>query len=148
MKKILLSATLVAIVLAGCSYVANTELSNARARWQSSRISHYSYKLRVGCFCAFTERMPLSIEVKDGKVVSMTYRDGTPVSAAEQQIFAQYHTIDALFDFTSQTIGKADEIKAVYDPTYGFPATVQIDFIKQAADDELGLSVTDFQPLP
>ena len=148
MKKILLSATLVAIVLAGCSYVANTEQSNARARWQSSRISHYSYKLRVGCFCAFTERMPLSIEVKDGKVVSMTYRDGAPVSAEQQQIFAQYQTIDALFDFTSQTIGKADEIKTGYDPTYGFPATVQIDFIKQAVDDELGLSVTDFQPLP
>jgi hypothetical protein len=35
-----------------------------------------------------------------------------------------------------------------YDPTYGFPTNVQIDFIKNAADDELSLFVPSFERLP
>ncbi len=92
--------------------------------------------------------MPLAVEVKDGHVVSMSYKDGSPVSSQDQQIFANYQTIDALFDFTSQSIHKADDIKVQYDPTYGFPSGVQIDFSRNAADDELSLSVSDFRPLP
>ncbi len=147
MKRTLLLIALSAILTA-CSALADSQLSRARSRWRSAHISHYSYKLSVGCFCAFTERMPLTVEVQDGRVISMSYRDGSAVSSQDQQIFADYQTIDALFDFTSQSIHKADNIKVQYDPTYGFPSSVQIDFIRNAADDELSLSVSDFQRLP
>ncbi len=125
----------------------NNKFSNAHGRWQSASVTHYRFNLRVACFCAFTDKMPMTIEVKDGQIVSIHYSDGTPVSAQDQLMFERYITIDKLFDFTAQSLKDADQIEVVYDPTYGFPTTVQIDFIKQAADDELGLFVTDFQAL-
>ena len=148
MKRTLLVPALVAIVLAACSPFARPELSRARERWQAAHVNHYRYKLNVGCFCGFTEKMPLTIEVKEGQLVSMSYQDGSPVSAQDAPMFAQYETIDALFDFTEESMARADEMKAEYDATYGFPSEVQIDFIKNAADDELTLSVSDFEPLP
>src|SRR5512138_1418306 len=142
MKTLRHAAVLVLFVLSACSALGNTELKNARSRWEAAKITHYSYQLHVGCFCAFVEKMPLSIEVKDGQVVSMAYKDGTPVSAEEQQMFERYSTIDKLFDFTAESIQKADEIHVKYDPTYGFPSQVQIDFVRQAADDELTLEAS------
>lgn len=148
MKRILLITVLAALLLSACSVFGGMQLSNARNRWQSSSLTHYRYDLHVGCFCAFVEKMPLTIEVQDGRVVSMQYQDGTAVSAEDRQIFERYETIDKLFDFTAESQKKADEIKISYDPAYGFPDNVYIDFIRQAADDELSLQVTKFEKLP
>ena len=147
MKKSLFLILIAATLLVSCAPLANSQLSAARDRWHAANISHYRFNLGVGCFCAFTTRMPLTIEVQKGRVLSMLYNDGSPVPADQQQVFASYQTIDALFDYTAQSL-KADEIKIEYDPNYGFPTRVQIDFIKQAMDDELSLSVQDFQALP
>ena len=70
MKRTLLVPALVAIVLAACSPFARPELSRARERWQAAHVNHYRYKLNVGCFCGFTEKMPLTIEVKEGQLVA------------------------------------------------------------------------------
>jgi len=35
-----------------------------------------------------------------------------------------------------------------YDPTYGFPTEATIDFVKEATDDELYLSISNFEELP
>jgi hypothetical protein len=35
-----------------------------------------------------------------------------------------------------------------YDATYGFPTEMSIDFIKEAADDELYFTVSGFEALP
>jgi hypothetical protein len=148
MKRLLIATILSIVVSTGCSVLANSELSRARSRWQAAKINHYTYRLMVGCFCPFQDKMPLKIEVQDGQVVSMTYPDGSPVSGQDLATFAPYQTIDSLFDFTSVAVGKADEIKTEYDPKYGYPTRVQIDYIKQAMDDELALSVSDFEPLP
>ena len=113
-----------------------------------AEVGHYRYSVSVGCFCAFTQKMPLTIEVQDGQVLSMVYKDGSPVPDADRAIFARYQTVEALFDFTGESIGNADEIQVEYDPTYGFPAKVQIDFMKNAMDDELSLSVSSFERLP
>lgn len=147
MKRIVIAIALSVSLLASCSPQARSELAAARGRWQAARISHYRLNLAVGCFCPFTQKMPLSIEVMNGQVISMRFKDGSQVSPSEQKIFEEYRTIDALFDFTEDAIGKADEIQVAYDPTYGFPVRVSIDYIKQAVDDELMLSVSDFQPL-
>ena len=148
MKKTLLLFAALALLLSSCSILPNRALASARNRWRNANVSHYRYNLAVGCFCAFTQKMPLTVEVQNGALRSMVYRDGMPVSAEEMQIFAPYSTIDNLFGFTAETLRKADDVKAGYDATYGFPANVQIDFIRNAADDELTLTVTNFQPLP
>jgi hypothetical protein len=91
--------------------------------------------------------MPLTIEVQDGKAISMAYNDGSPVPEADRSIFAQYETIEDLFNFTQDAISRADEIHVTYDSTYGYPSIVQIDFVRNAADDELDLTVQSIEPL-
>lgn len=148
MKKMLMFLAVLALVLSGCSILPNRELSAAQARWRNSQVSHYRYNLSVVCFCGFTQRMPLTIEVKDGTPLSMVFNDGAPVPADQLQWFSRYSTVDALFDFTRETLKTADKINVEYDLAYGFPSKLDIDFYTDAVDDELALIVDNFQPLP
>ena len=146
MKKIIL--LLPALLLAACSGVI--EYNQNLKKWQDAEIKHYRYRLFVGCFCPFENDMPLSIEVKDGKMVSMNYADGTPVLPDDQfyEIFEPYSTLDRLFaQLGAELTGNNDEVRVTYDPTYGFPDSIYIDRIKQAADDELSLQIKNFEVL-
>ena len=148
MKNVLFSSIIASVLLSSCSFLPNNAFNSAQTRWRNANVSHYRYAVHVGCFCAFTERMPLTVEVNNGTVTSMAYKDGTPVASDQLPTFAQYSTIDALFALTSEALRTADEVKVQYDPSYGFPSTVQIDRIRNAADDELSLSVSNFERLP
>ncbi len=147
MKRILVYAALFTLVLSACAPLTNSEFNRNLEKWQMANVNHYRFSLAVSCFCAFMQKMPLSIEVKDGQVVSMIYNDGSAVPDNEREFFAQYETINALFDYTKGAMRDADEIHIQYDSTYGFPSSVQIDFIKNAVDDELSLNVQGFEPL-
>ena len=148
MKNTIITLTLAALLVSSCSLLPNRDINSAQARWQNAHILHYRYQLSVSCFCAFRDRMPLSVEVANGAVQSMKYSDGTPVPQDQLETFARYAPIETMFSFTADALHRADEVKVEYDPTYGFPARLQIDYIKAAVDDELALSVTNFEPLP
>ena len=145
MKKILILLILFMVFISACS-PKNFELEKNQSKWQAADISHYRFSLMVGCFCAFSDKMPLSIEVKDGKIISMFYNDGTVISDSDRMNFSQYATIPTLFSFTKDVLKKADEVNIQYNEKYGFPSSVQVDYIKNAADDELSLTVMNFQP--
>lgn len=141
---------LTALALAACSFQpGGSEFDRARARWQNLAPAHYRYRLQISCFCAFMDRMPLTIEVRDGQTVSVLAADGSPVSADEMAMFERYTTLDRLFDLTGAALdGEADQVDVVYDEKYGFPSQVNIDYIELAMDDELGLQVLSFEVLP
>ena len=148
MKKIIL--LLLALVLAACSAGTKSEYDTNLEKWQNANIDHYRFSLSVICFCPFTDKMPLNIEVQNGEIVSMTYADGTPVPADDVQLefFSRYATIDRLFsELKTDLDGAADEVTVTYDPTYGFPTQVNLDRIKAAIDDELAVIVSDFEAL-
>jgi hypothetical protein len=93
--------------------------------------------------------MPLKIEVQDGKVVSMQYKSGKEIDPSLLELFNKYATIDNTFsELNAGLNGAADEVIAKYDPTYGFPTEVTIDVEKQATDDELYLTLSNFEKLP
>lgn len=143
---------LMVIVLAACSAVATeapSEFDSARQKWQEADISHYRFNLFIGCFCIFTQDMPLIIEVQNGEVVSMQYQSGNEIDATNLEFFQSYATIDRIFDELEKNLGgEADEVTVTYDETYGFPTEVSIDFIQEAADDELYLTLSEFEALP
>jgi len=151
MKRILLLSILATLILAavGCgNFQQGRALSRNRALWESQNISHYRFQLQVGCFCAFMDLMPLSVEVRDGQVVSLLDASGRPVPAVRLEMLERYAGIDKLFELVNQAISdKADKVMVFYDPTYGFPSQVSIDYIKRAVDDELGLQVSNFEVL-
>ena len=147
MKKLLL--LFLAIVLTACSGFGKSDFERNQQKWQDANISHYRFNLFIGCFCIFTQDMPLIIEVKDGEIVSMEYQSGNPIDEGNREFFSQYATIDRLFaELEADLGGEAEAVTVTYDATYGFPTEMSIDFIKQAADDELYFTVSGFEALP
>ena len=147
---------ILAIVLAACSAIQpKSDLELARERWQAANISHYRFSVHISCFCVFTENMPLIVEVRDREVVSMEYSTGNEIDPQLLELFNRYVTVDRLFagiekGFQSEGSdqGPADKVTVEYEATYGFPAKVEIDFVENAMDDELYLSISGFEALP
>ena len=157
MKNVLLIT--LAIVLAACS-AAPTEPatpptlppSDEREVWENANVDHYRFELTLSCFCAFRDHMPLTIEVKDGEIVSLTRADGQVVQSDDPsyETFVQYGTIDSIFSRieTARADPEAGEILVTYDPTYGYPVDATIDYIELATDDEMYLTISSFEVLP
>ena len=147
MKKSLI--LLLVIILTACSGIGQSDFSRNQQKWQDADISHYRFNLFVGCFCVFSQDMPLVIEVKDGEIISMEYQTGNPLDDGNREYFSKFATIDRLFsELEVDLAGEADEVTVTYDSTHGFPTEISIDFIKEAADDELYLTVSNFEALP
>jgi len=149
MKK--LTLLILVLILSACSTGAGTELSRNQSKWQDAGISHYRFKLTVGCFCAFRSLMPMTVEVQNGEIISMIDANGEafPLTDPMSEFVLKYATIDRIFsELDSDSVRNADKLTVTYDSTYGFPSDVSIDFIELAADDELYLSVSAFEALP
>src|SRR6185503_18172617 len=133
----------IVLALAACSMGSQTEIARNKEKWQDANITHYRYDLTLGCFCVFSQDMPLVIEVMDSKVVSMEYQNGNPIDATNREFFERFSTIDRIFsELEADLAGAADEVTVTYDPTYGFPVEVSIDYVKEATDDELYLTIS------
>ena len=147
MKKLFL--LILALIMVACSG-GGSDFERNQKTWRDAGITHYRFELSIGCFCPFRDKMPLTVEVRDGQIVAMAAADGTLVLDTDlnYSFFAPYSTVDQLFTKLDQALhGGADSVTVTYDPTYGFPAEIQIDPIKNAMDDELYLSATKFEPL-
>ncbi|GAB5535744.1 MAG: hypothetical protein Rubg2KO_19930 [Rubricoccaceae bacterium] len=108
--------------------------------------SDYAFTLRVGCFCPYVG--PLRVTVEDSEVVDV--RQLEPQDGHENTqdwIEEQAMTLEELDELVERARREADDVDVTYDPTYGFPADVYIDWIKDAVDDEIGYTVTDYSPL-
>ena len=137
-------------MLAACS-TDGSELSLNQNKWQDANADHYRFELTVGCFCPFRSQMPLTVEVQNGEVVSMIDVNGEAVSPTDpmSEFILKYATIDRIFsELESDSVQEADKLTVTYDPTYGYPADVSIDFIERAMDDELYLTVSALELLP
>jgi len=148
MKKIILITLIV--MLAACS-AGGSELSRNQQKWQDANITHYRFELSIGCFCAFRDQMPLTIEVRDGQIVYMATVDGTLVLDTDQnyEFYAPHATIDLLFAEIDAAVKEgADSVTVTYDPTYGFPTEIAIDFSQEMADEEMYYSISGFEALP
>lgn len=149
MKKITLF--LLVLILSACSFGSSNELSRNQTKWDAANITHYRFQLGVGCFCPFSDLMPLTVEVQDGEVVSIIDVNGNdyPTTDPMSEFILKYATIDGLFlELGSDSVRGAEKLSVTYDSTYGFPTDITIDFIELAVDDELYLSVAGFEPLP
>jgi len=150
MKKLIL--LLLIVGLTACSRLGQSdELTHNRKKWQDANITHYRFQLTVGCFCPFGGQNPFTVEVQNGEVISMVDTNGDVVSAVDpmNEFVFKYATIDRLFsELDSDSVRDADKLTVTYDPIYGFPSEISIDFIELAVDDELYLSASAFEPLP
>ena len=149
MKKLIL--VFLVLTLVACSSGGGSELSRNQQKWQDADITHYRFTLNIGCFCAFRSQMPATVEVQNGEVVSIIGADGEAISTIDpiNEYVLSYATIDRIFaELDSDSVREADKLTVTYEPTYGFPSEIYIDFIERAIDDELSITVSAFEPLP
>jgi len=144
-KRLTLLITLIA--LAACSALPGNPSAQNRQKWESQHITHYRINLSVGCFCAFRDRMPVSVEIDNGKILSILDNQGKP-AADLQDAVGQYAGIDKLFDYidAAHKAGAA-QVDVTYNARYGYPESIIVDQSKQVADDELSLTISSFEVL-
>jgi hypothetical protein len=149
MKKLIFPILIFAVLLSACGAAASasSEYEQNLELWQEQDINHYRFQLSILCFCPYAGQMPLTIEVSDGQAISIETADGSE-PGPNMLFYSQVATIDDLFDTLAKALDEADEVKVAYDPTYGFPQTIDIDNIKEAIDDEISYEVTNFEVLP
>ena len=119
---------LAALVLAALIYVLAFgmpgssqagELDANLQKWQAQNISHYRMKVNIGCFCPFFDRMPVTAEVRDGQVISVTDSQGQPVAADDPiRSFGNepLMTIEGVFVYAREALQTADKTDITYDP--------------------------------
>lgn len=123
------------------------EITANYTRWKEADIRNYRYSLMVSCFCPMNAMMPITVDVRHGKVVSMVDANGEAVSQDDSgaDFFLKYTDIDRIYtELMSTWFRQADKLTITFDPTYPVPATISADFIEMAMDDELYLSISGF----
>ncbi len=140
--------------LGGCDF-ANTDgfqrdkLSEARTLWNGKNVSSYSYVLELQCFCApANQLLPVLVTVQNDAVASVLYWDEDPDerTPAPASVFGPYDTVEELFDFIGDAINQdADVLQVGYDPEYGFPSVVNVDY-ESGGNEQLLFFVTQFTP--
>jgi FlaG/FlaF family flagellin (archaellin) len=127
------------------------ELEANLQKWQAQSVSHYRMNVHIGCFCPFFDRMPVTVEVRDGQVLSVTDSQRQPVAADDPiRSFGneQLMTVEGVFAFTRDAFQTADRTEVTYDPALGYPASLNIDRIELAIDDEMSVLISEFEVLP
>lgn len=140
---------LFALVLALSACSGGSVVQQNRERWEEQNIDHYRFTVVVSCFCPFAGA-EATYEVQNGQVVyeSVQAAPDREIDPAQVGEFYQpYNTIEKVFAYLEEATNEADETTVEYDPTYGFPTNISVDWIKEAVDDEMYLTLSNFEPL-
>ena len=149
----LIASALLLPVLAACDRITGTDdLSREQSRldrnwdrFQASAPLSYSYVVRVNCDCPSDVTRPVTVWVDRGSIEYLFYEDdGRPVPLSYASSFP---SAEQLFDAIQDGIDRrADQIEVDYDPTYGFPTNVYIDYDRNRTGEELSLTTRGMQP--
>jgi hypothetical protein len=144
LSKILLAVLLLCVVTSpGCkkneSSPETKSLSDAKALWETSNISNYSFKSKMNCFCVDVSKYEITVTNKI--ITSVKNEQGQNIQFANKNL----KTIDELFEYLQNSLEK-NPYKAtiIYDQTLGFPTSIYIDFDQQMIDEEIGYTISDF----
>ena len=116
-------------------------LAAARARWTAQSGPSYSYKVNRSCECVLGGRL-MAVTVRNGAVTSAEYLDSSsPVEAA---LLTYVLTVPDLFDLIQDALDrKAAYLAVTYDPMYGYPTRIEVDYSANAVDDEVVMSARE-----
>lgn len=122
---------------------AASELKLNREKWAKASIKDYRYTFKADCFCPPDYTAARTIEVREGKVQSVTRADGKTDPA---NFTKNYGDMEYVFDLLEKAVGaKAQKMTVKYDPEFGYPASISIDYRANVSDDEIAYSVTKFE---
>jgi peptide-methionine (R)-S-oxide reductase len=143
----LLGLAMVSALLTGCDLMTGDDpeddLEKRRQAWQALGISDYTYDFVRTCFCGGPAARTLRIVVRANQIVSVT--DVQTGSPPQFMPAGWAGTIDELFGELRREIDRdADKMELSFDPTFHFPARATIDRIRNAVDDEMAFTLSNF----
>ena len=117
-------------------------LASARARWESTGYTDYTYLYRLSCFCPPQLLETARVSVSGGQITAVYLLDSD--RPAPPDSYNLYHTIDGLFDRLAESLA-ADPVvfEVTYDGASGYPTSGQIDISEQIADEEYSFTASD-----
>ena len=120
------------------------QFDRAIRRWRNTGITDYDYSFTRGCFCPEEFVGPYAVSVRQQAVVRATFQ-GTDLFDIGILEIGRYDeivkTVDGVFEEIERALREADSFTAEYDPLLGYPTNVYIDWIANAADEEVGYTI-------
>lgn len=116
------------------------------AKWNAEGPRSYEMVLSRSCGCT-PEPEHVRVVVRNRAVESRTFvPGGAPVPAVRAGDFPD---VPGLFAVVSEARRRnAFSWNATYDPAFGYPASIYVDFVGSGLEDNLAYQVTEFAPLP
>lgn len=138
------------LLVGGCGDPTGPEearLTAAQRRWEATRPASNSYSMqqRVVCFC-ITGATSFQVTVTAGTITrAVNVTTGEAMSVTLLTIF---RTVDQLFTQAREGIGRDGVvISMAFDATLGYPTTLSLDPIRNAADDEVTYVTSNLTPI-
>jgi hypothetical protein len=123
-------------------------LADARARWEDSGLADYDYTFTRGCFCPEEFVGPYQVSLRTGEVAGATF-GGTDLFDIDILEIGRYEeiikSVDGVFAEIERALREADSFNAEYHPVLGYPTNVYIDWIANAADEEVGYTIANLR---
>lgn len=148
-RRCCLAVLLVAAALPGTGWAQNPDFTASLARWKHAALASYEYGYRKYCECHPESPPETIVTVRDGQVRAVRHR---PVGydrevPAEAKNLKYYWTVDGLFALLRAAFERGATVRATYDPTVGYPTSIDIDYDADFIGDEVDLKITGVTPL-
>ena len=132
-----------------------TAVQQNRTLWESQHITHYRMLVVLPHSSSSygSLPMPLTVEVKDGVVISVVDADSKmilPTDYADASYYYQnFFTIPGLFSYTGQYyLKKPPAMRVTFDQVLGYPNSIYIDPWREPCCQDFTITVQNFQILP
>ncbi|MCG2589503.1 DUF6174 domain-containing protein [Rhodohalobacter sulfatireducens] len=120
--------------------------------WKEQSVENYSFEFSKFCYCGGLFNPSIIVVKTDTIHAVLDPETGEPLRdpQTDELVFPMYsesfRTINELFDIIENARQKADKLIVEYNKKTGYPEYIEIDFIKEAIDDEVTYRVDKFEP--
>ena len=116
-------------------------LQSAKATWTAQEKSSYTLDQVWSCECVQTVYGKVRITVQNNQITNViSLKDGEPVPQDQWEMFS---TVEELFKQVEEFKTQAPFRSTVkYDPKYGYPMIVEVDYSEEWVDDEIGITTS------
>ena len=129
----------------------SAEIAEARKKWAARPFMRYEFSAQWTCICALPPR-PFTYQVRGANGVAqlnpaVVQNFGMPAQSIQPTI-ERYNTIDQIFDWLGkQAAARPFSLKIEYDPTLGYPLSVDLVPVGIATDGNVQLRITGVKAL-
>lgn len=120
-------------------------LDQNKSLWAIKSITHYRFDFILSAY-SLNAGILYTIEVDQNQVVSIVVKETQ--ESINPMVFPWIKTFAGNFETIQDAISaNANSIKVTYNKDFGFVETYAIDYAANIADDEIGISVSNFELL-